>query len=870
MKSRYYKILSLFLVLACCLPQENHAAAIWPFKKKKKEEKKETLTPYQKLFKNKKVQTAHGLMTIHKVDDKIYVEFPIAMLGREMLFASSIENTSDGGEGAPGQIGSSDVRFRFELVDSTLVARMPLLSKPVNSGENGNIAKALDNAHNPGIFKSFKVLAYTPDSTALVVNMKKLFFEGSAFTKPFPKTSANGYYGFVSREHSLEDEKSFILGVSAKPDYVAVREELCYSVDHTLMGTYDMYSDVPLTAVVNKMLCLLPEKPLVPRLADSRLGMVTLLKSDFPGATQEVKNVRYAKRWRIEPADSAAYAQGKPVRPKKQLIFYVDTLVPAKWYPYIKAGAESWNKAFEKIGFKDVICVKPFPKQDSLFDANSLNVQTIRYSASWMNSAQTTMHTDSRTGEILNASILLNANLISVQYIDRIAATVAIDPRVRATVFPQDVQGEMIQASVAQAVGTGLGLTTNAGAAYAYPVDSLRSASFTQKYGLAPSIMSNEVLINDVATADDVRQGVRLVNTTPGLYDELVIKYLYKPIGASTIQAERDTLNSWIREHSGNPHYTYVRSQPNFESDPRNVRGGLGNDPFKSFDYMIANMQTGCQNYYDWFAKGDRDYSMRQRVRSAICDRVNSRIYTLLSYIGGIYLNDIRENDAIPSYSMVGKEQQKEALDRVLEFAKGLDWIDDDRYLSELPLEDKKATQMRLDIFNGIFARLPYVEICTEQFPDAAYTADEYLDDVYAVVWDGLLNHRPLERFEKILQTAFLESIISTSSVTLPLGTFKPSKNGVTDWKPACNLATLREGGKPDRDMEKWLKKEEVAAFSAVPPIYSNQTKVASYYFDMLMRTKDMLEKALPNVNSSDRSHYDLLLYRIKKAVEIK
>ena len=118
--------------------------AIWPFKKKKKEEKKEVLTPYQKLFKNKKVQTAHGLMTIHKVEDKIYVEFPVAMLGRELLFTSSIENTSDGGEGAPGQLGGTDVRLRFEMIDSTVVARMPLLSKPVNTSGDSDIARALN------------------------------------------------------------------------------------------------------------------------------------------------------------------------------------------------------------------------------------------------------------------------------------------------------------------------------------------------------------------------------------------------------------------------------------------------------------------------------------------------------------------------------------------------------------------------------------------------------------------------------------------------------------------------------------------------------------------------------------------------------
>lgn len=129
----------------------------------------------------------------------------------------------------------------------------------------------------------------------------------------------------------------------------------------------------------------------------------------------------------------------------------------------MKAGAESWNKAFEKVGFKNVICVKEFPKNDTLFNAYSLDCMTIRYSASWMNSAQTTLHVDARTGEILNASILINSNMISVQYMDRIAATAAVDPRVRTDIFPQEIQGELIQAAIAQAVGTGLGLAPELG-----------------------------------------------------------------------------------------------------------------------------------------------------------------------------------------------------------------------------------------------------------------------------------------------------------------------------------------------------------------------------------------------------------------------
>lgn len=868
MRNRYSKLLCLLLLFMCCLPQEGNA--IWPFKKKKKEEKKEVLTPYQKLFKNKKVQTAHGLMTIHKVEDKVYVEFPVAMLGRELLFTSSIENTSDGGEGAPGQLGGTDVRLRFEMIDSTIVARMPLLSKPVNTSGDSDIARALNHSHNPGIFKSFKVLACTPDSSALVVNMKSLFLEGSAFTKPFPSTSANGYYGFVSRDHSLEADKSSILGVSASVDHITVREELAYKVDHTLMGAYSMYENVPLTAVVNKMLCVLPEEPMTPRLADSRLGLTTQLKSDFAGAGQEVRNIRYAKRWRIEPSDSAAYRRGELVEPKKQLVFYIDSLLPVKWHPYVKAGAESWNKAFEKIGFKNVICVKEFPENDTLFNAHSLDCMTIRYSASWMNNAQTTLHTDARTGEILNASILINSNMISVQYIDRIAATAAVDPRVRTDIFPQEIQGELIQAAIAQAVGTGLGLAPNWGAPVAYPVDSLRSASFTQQYGLASSVMGG-VVINDVATADDVRKGVRLVNTNPGPYDELVIKYLYQPVYASSLQEEKAILDSWIRQHTGDPRYAYIRSQSRFDSDPRNSRGGLGDDHLKSFDYMLSNIRTGCENYYTWFSKGDKDMTMRKRVYSALCERLNSRVYAVLSYVGGIYLNDIREKDVIPSYSMVDREKQKAALDRVLSLAKDLDWIENTARATDFTIADKKTDMMRLDMFKNIFNRLPYIEVCTERFPETAYTASEYLDDIYNVVWEGTLKHRPLDNVEKALQTAFLESIISTSTVTAPIGSFKASRTSFADtWKSEINLTALREGENVEQYLRSLQTPEEISGFSSVPPIYTNQTKVAAYYFDLLMRTKEMLEKSISVMPEADRLHYELLMYRINKAVEIK
>lgn len=50
--------------------------------RKKKDKKKKELTAYEKVFDGKTVQTARGLMTIHKIGDKAYVEFPFSLLGK--------------------------------------------------------------------------------------------------------------------------------------------------------------------------------------------------------------------------------------------------------------------------------------------------------------------------------------------------------------------------------------------------------------------------------------------------------------------------------------------------------------------------------------------------------------------------------------------------------------------------------------------------------------------------------------------------------------------------------------------------------------------------------------------------------------------
>ena len=129
--------------------------------KKKDKEKKETLTAYQKLFKGKQVKTAHGLMTVHKIGDKVLVEFPVRLLGKDMMLTSSIENISDNGEGVVGQFAGYGLPFCFTRLDSTLQARIFLIDKPLNNSLETNWNEAIERSNAGGVYGTFNKGLYS-------------------------------------------------------------------------------------------------------------------------------------------------------------------------------------------------------------------------------------------------------------------------------------------------------------------------------------------------------------------------------------------------------------------------------------------------------------------------------------------------------------------------------------------------------------------------------------------------------------------------------------------------------------------------------------------------------------------------------------
>lgn len=841
----------------------------------RKKEKKETLTAYQKLFKGKQVKTAHGLMTVHKIGDKVLVEFPVKLLGKDMMLTSSIENISDNGEGVVGQFAGYGLPFCFTRLDSTLQARIFLIDKPLNNSLETNWNEAIEQSNAGGVYSTFKIKAYTPDSTAVVVDMTSLFMEYSPYTTPFAAIGGNSFFGLISREHEYKKECSLLRDVDAFDNNIMVTCELGFIENQYLFGAFKVIpGDVKVSVTTNKMLMLLPEEPMRPRLADPRLGVSFMEVSQVENDRKGLKSTFYTKRWRVEPVNEAAHRRGEMVEVKKPIVFYMDTLMPKEWQPYIKEGIEAWNEAFEKIGFKDVVRVMDFPKDDPDFNANNIKYSTIRYAPLWLD-MQNSMHVDPRTGEILNASLYIYDGLVSGLKTNRMLTTMAADPGVRTTRFSEEMIGELIRVEIMREAGINLGLVYNAGASAVYPVDSLRSPAFTREHGLSPSVM-DYVPCNYIAQPGDVEKGVRMVPGGLGEYDYYVIRWLYEPIPTvSTPKDEFAILDRWIREGRTNLKYRFGKV-PYYYYDPRCFTGDLGDDHLKALEYAVNNLKIAVRNFYDWYAEGDEDLSLRSQLYNSLRGQLQKRINDVSVNLGGFYQMEAFSTEEEPSYVVVPGAIQKAAVKCMINMAKDLAWLENKAVEKKLEIRNSNIDQIRSFILGTLTFRLKYVALGAEKGGD--YSLAEYVGDIYRNVWDGTLKNRPLEKYEMDLQKEFLGSVVASSTIATTAGNFTP-RRGVTmaGHEGAISPGTIdRKQLDLIREQfavlpEKGMSPEERSGFYPTMRVVMPGNYIpVNYYFDMLFKIQDLLKGAVTKSSGETKLHYEYLLYKINKMLANK
>ena len=838
----YFSLLSLLLFF---IVQDVYA------RKKKEKPVKTEIKGYENHLKDCVASDSTGLMIMHRTKDKVLVEFPVRLLEKEMLLASSIINISDNGEGVVGQFTSPEVMFRFVRNGQKLEARM-ITNQPLMREETGKegVESSLLKSASGGVYKSFKIEAFAKDSSSVLVNLAPLFLEHSDYSNPFSSYAPNSMYGMVTRKFRCDNSRSFLKDIHSYPDNISVTCVLGYDVDYTAFGTIVMQRNVPVTVTAARMLVLLPETPMCVRYANQKVNTAFLVRKRYVDEKSPLENTHLVKRWRLEPSNEEAFKRGEKVEPKKPIVFYIDTLMPDSWKPYVKEGVEEWNKSFEKIGYLNAVQAKEWPKGKD-FSSSNIRHSSICYAPDWMYMAQTSMHTDPRTGEILNASVYIHHNFLSLLYSGRCTQTMASDPSARTLALSEKQIGELLKVGITQQVGRCLGLTDNMGASYHYPVDSLRSAKFTRRHGLTPSVIDN-LMCNYIAQPEDVKKGTVLVQSGIGLYDYFPIRYLYAPMAADNPEEEVSTLNKWV-EDAYVAHEYYYRPKQEFYAlyDPTALYWDLGDDPFKAADYQIKNLKISIANFMKWYAKEDYDISRRTELYASLIKLFTNRVMELSFWIGGLYLNEGKEEINLP----VSKEIQQKALNYLVKMSMDLDWLTNAEIKSSLELQDLIVDKTRKYIFQLLFDRIRYVALCSEK-SEGQYSVKKYMDDIHSIVWKGVLQNRILTNTEMIYQNAFIDYLIKNISKNMGGSTAKSIGYQQSLRGDSFKMGIFSES---NSFVMGWQAQDIV-------PVNSHQD--ASVYWDMLLKIRTLLSSRISSVSSDMKEYYDFLIYKINQTLD--
>ena len=617
------------------------------------------------------------------------------------------------------------------------------------------VHEAVVNSNLEPILFSFPIKAFSKDTTATVIDATPLF---SKDAKPlgFP-ASYRKKYG-VTR---MDKDRSYIDRVSSYPQNIEVRHVKTYlaskAPSNSALGS--------ITLEMSNSMVLLPKVPMKRRYFDERVGWFARGQTDYGLEDQRSKTVKYLDRYRLEVKDEdiEKFKSGELVEPKKQIVYYVDRATPKEWVPYIIQGVNDWQVAFEAAGFKNAIVGKmaPTEAEDPEYSPEDVRYSVIRYLASPIPNANGPHVSDPRSGEILESDINWYHNVMTLLHNWFFIQTAAINPDARGNNFKTETMGELIKFVSSHELGHTIGLPHNMGSSVAYPVDSLRSASFTSKYGTAPSIM-DYARFNYIAQPED--KGVALMPNI-GIYDKYAIAWGYRPILDTNAKDEKATLDAWILKHAGDPMYRFGHQQAGGVVDPSSQTEDLGDDAMKASMYGIKNLKRILPRLEEWTSEKGENYDELSTMYGQLLSQFNRYMGHVTANIGGVYEEYKTADQEGAVYTEVAKEKQEEALQFLIdELFETPTWMLDENIFSKTEfsgaIERVRGLQARtlnniLDA--GRMARM--IENETLNGAAASYTLVNMMRDVRKGVWNEIYTGRSIDTYRRNLQRAHLDRL---------------------------------------------------------------------------------------------------------------
>ncbi len=686
------------------------------------------LIPYAKYTDGATAQ--HGLFTIWRKDGNVGIELTPEQFNTDYVELGVPINGIGSGGIFSGITDLQNCRIiRFVKQDNRVAILFPttrFLAKP-NTGEAQAVAAGTANSV-AGVAKVLSV----DEKTGNVV------FDATPFLQDITGvadalTDINGGRMFNPMgAYRLDGQQSYFGTTKAFPQNVTiVAEQTFSSMNPQFIDAVPDGRNIQIQVQYN--IAALPrDDSYMPRYYDDRVGYFANAHDDFSSDDTFSKEANYIVRWNVQASDPT-----KRLSPaKKPVVYYLSDTIPARYKPAVRKALLTWNNAFRAMGISDVVKVEDQPA-DPNFDPDDIRYNVVRWLAETQGGfAEAQLLYNPYTGEMIKSGIVIDSDLMRYGKFDYpllVKSPEAAQTSMKAAMLgaaeyadgaraqfsyglaalgimgagdgyyvPDKFANEFLESIVLHESGHDWGLRHNYLGSQAYTAKELQSPSFTQRYGVATSVMEY-VPINIWPKGHG--QG-EYFQTVLGPYDYYVIHWGYAPVrGASTPQAELPALRRWASRWS-DPRYSWSSDEDTIWGngmavDPRNQQWDLTGD-------NIGWCETQMQMDHNLIGQVDHRFPRRQGsfddLRQAFGSLIGQygRCGSIVGrYIGGEYISRARRGDphAAMPLTAIPKSEQVRAF-KVLEknvFSAGA-WNFSPALLRQMVM------QYRFDDWDGDFA----------------------------------------------------------------------------------------------------------------------------------------------------------------------